>query len=85
MTRLGLVLNDSVLLSRVAADFDHTIRNPINFHNTCVFCPFFFFLRFWVCFYGSGRYRQKAVLLVRDLLLASHHLSSYGTFYYNRA
>lgn len=46
MTRLGLVLNDSVLLSRVAADFDHTIRNPINFHNTCVFCPFFFLSSF---------------------------------------
>lgn len=34
MTRLGLVLNDSTLIARVAADFDATIRNPINFHNT---------------------------------------------------
>jgi hypothetical protein len=34
MTRLGLVLNDSTLIARVAADFDTTIRNPINFHNT---------------------------------------------------
>jgi hypothetical protein len=34
MTRLGLVLNDSMLIARVAADFDATIRHPINFHNT---------------------------------------------------
>ena len=34
MTRLGLILHDPTLLARVKLDFDHTIKNPWNFHNT---------------------------------------------------
>lgn len=34
MTRLGLVLHDKELLSRVKEDFQYVIKNPFNFHNT---------------------------------------------------
>jgi hypothetical protein len=34
MTRMGLVLNDSVLVERVIEDFANVVANPINFHNT---------------------------------------------------
>ena len=34
LTRLGAVLNDSALTSRVLADYSSTIERPIQFHNT---------------------------------------------------
>lgn len=36
MTRMGLVLNDSVLVERVIEDFRNVVKNPINFHNTWI-------------------------------------------------